>query len=88
MSQQMQQVRLLHPLNGSHIDMELPTDITFNQISRLLYERGFIQKKAGGYQYIIDERLCGLNYPLATYIPDPAPELLTISVNGLLVVLT
>lgn len=85
----MYKVNFQHPIKGdAFYQAELPGDMTFKAIAAMLIEKGFIDKKAGGYQFIIDDRLCNLSAALEDYLPWPLPEVTDIRVHGLLTVLT
>ena len=81
-------VRFSHPLYDTFYETELDTDITFKEIQKMLIKEGFIAEKKGGYQFIIDDRLCTLGEPLQTYIPSDCADVLEVRVHALLVILT
>jgi hypothetical protein len=82
-----QKVKFTHPFNDSCLEIELPCDVCFADVTRMLYEKGFLSRIKGDYQYIIDGRLCGLNDRLQSHIPPRKPECLEICIHGLLTVL-
>ncbi len=88
MSEKMFKVRLHHPLHDTVQELELPASITFLEILKLLYENGFIRKKAGDYGFIIDRRLCALNKSLQSYVPLENMDVVDIEINGLLAIMT
>ena len=85
----MQKVRFQHPIwEEQFIELDIDPSMNFKQITELLIREKFIRPKRGAYQYIINDRVTSLPEPLASYIPDPAPERLDVRVHGLLVILT
>jgi hypothetical protein len=82
-----QKVKFIHPFNETTLETELPYDVCFSDVTRMLYENGFLTRIKGDYQYIINGRLCGLNDRLQSHIPPRKPECLEICIHGLLTVL-
>jgi len=80
-------VRFSHPFEDKNIEMSLPADISFADIAALLIEKGFIPSKKGGWQFIIDDKLCNRAYMLEDYLPYPVPEVTDIRIHGLLTIL-
>lgn len=83
-----QKVKFVHPFTQVCLEMELPLETRFKEMTAMLYENGFLTRIKGDYQYIIDGRLCGLNDDLQSHIPLSMPDCLNIQVHGLLTVLT
>ena len=81
-------VRFSHPLYDTFFDAEFPTTVRFGDLTEMLIRAGFLQEKKGGYHYIVDDRLCPRTAILEDYLPDPAPEVLSIRIHGLLTILT
>ena len=81
-------VRFSHPLYKTSYETELDISLTFKEIEKMLIKEGFLIEKKGGYQFIIDDRLCTLSKSLETYIPDLQAECVDIRIHALLVVLT
>lgn len=77
-------VRLLHPLGGPALELELPASETFGGILKMLYQRGFIEKKAADYGFILNRRFCSLNKSLSSYIPPETKDTVDIEISGLL----
>ena len=80
-------VRFHHPLYDRNIEIDIETDMNFFDISNLLYKKEFVEKKRGGYQYLINDNLCVMNLPISSYIPVPAPQCLDVQVHALLTIL-
>ncbi len=82
-----QKVLFSHPLYDTFFEMDIPVEKTFKEISATLIEEGFITEKAGGYQFLFEDRMCKLGETLGTYAPEDV-ECMNIRIHGLLVVLT
>lgn len=83
----LQHCRFSHPLKDTYLEADIPEDMTFKQIEEMLIDRGFIEAKKGGYQFIFENHMCKLAAPLEEYVPE-GTECMDIRVHGLLVVLT
>jgi ribosomal protein S8 len=88
MGGKMLHVRLHHPLYDTVLELTLPASTTFGEILKVLYQNGFIQKKAADYGFIVNRRLCALNKPLESYVPLQAADTVEIEINGLLTIMT
>ncbi len=63
--------RFHHPLHPERVlTLELPADTLLRDVTALLYEKGFVAPKRGGYQYLIDGRLASQGRTLACYLPE------------------
>ena len=78
-------VTFTHPFHDSQLTLDLPSNTRFLDITKLLYKNGFLKKKKGGYQYIIDEHLCSLGEPLQSYAYHG--NTLNVKIHGLLTIL-
>jgi len=76
-----------HPLYKTFYEAELPSEMTFKEVSAYLIKEGFLKEKKGGYQYLIDDKLCKMGATLGTYLPEGV-DCMEIRIHGLLVVLT
>jgi len=81
----MLKVTFTHPFNDTTITMDLPRDTRFLDVTKLLCKNGFLKKKRGGYQYLVDGHLCALGQKLESYAYT-GDELL-VRVHGLLTIL-
>ena len=80
-------VRFHHPLNDSTLTLTLPPDMTFAEMTSVLYDKGFLSPRRVGYQYIISDTLCTLNRTVHSYVPDPEAGVVDVRVHGLLTIL-
>ena len=78
-------VTFTHPFNDTALTLDLARDIRFSDITKLLYENGFLKRKKGGYQYIIDQNLCSLGEKLGSYAYHG--DALDVKIHGLLTIL-
>lgn len=82
-----QKCRFSHPLRRTFYEADVPVDMTFKGIEEMLIEKGFIDWKVGGYQFIFEDHMCKLAAPLSDYVPEGV-ECMEIRIHGLLIVLT
>lgn len=82
-----QKVLFSHPLYDTFLEKDIPVDMTFKEITKLLIDDGFIEEKKGGYHYLFEDNMCMLGEKLSTYIPEGL-DCMEIRIHGLLVVLT
>jgi hypothetical protein len=75
-------VRFHHPLDGEPLKMELPAAMTFREILKLLYGRGYIRPKPADYAFIIGGHICAMNKALSAYVPGEYEGDVDIEVNG------
>lgn len=87
MQEKMFKVKFIHLLYDTVLELALPASITFGEILAMLYKKGFIEKKAADYGFIINEKLCALNKPLKSYIPLYTVETVEIQINGMLTIM-
>ncbi len=80
-------VRLKHPMYDKTMELDLSPATTFGEITGILYEKGFLEKKKGGYNYTMGKHLCSIDKPLSAYVPGQAPEVLDLQVQALLTIL-
>ena len=85
MSERILNVRFTHPFEEKVLELALPADTRFLEVTKILYAKDFVEKKKGNYQYIIDGRLCALNNKLEDYAYTG--DDLEVFVHGLLTVL-
>ena len=78
-------VTFLHPFYDKKIEMDIPRNMRFLDITKLLYKIGFIKKKKGDYQYIIDGHLCSLGEKIDSYAYTG--DTLEVKIHGLLTIL-
>jgi hypothetical protein len=88
MSERIYRVRFRHPLDGEPLEMELPASVTFREMLKMLYGRGFIKPKPADYAFIVGGRLCTLDKSLAGYVPPEAAGVVDIEINGLLSIMS
>jgi len=81
-------VRFHHPLDGATLRMELPAVMTFQEILKLLYDRGYIKPKPADYAFILGGHLCALNKALSAYVPLEFEDDVDIEVNGMLSIMS
>lgn len=75
-----------HPLDEAKtLTLELEEDTLLREVSTRLYQEGFIQPKTGGYQYLIDGRLCSQGRTLACYLPPDGAGTTDVYVRNLLI---
>jgi hypothetical protein len=79
-------VRFHHPLDGTVLELALPASATFGEILKLLYQNGFLEKKAADYGFIMGQRLCARNKSLKSYVP-PETSAVDVEISGLLTIL-
>lgn len=78
-------VTFTHPFYNRTLEMDIPGDTRFLEVTKLLYKNGFIKKKKGDYQYIIDGHLCSLGEKLESYAYTG--DELKVKIHGLLTIL-
>jgi len=71
-----------HPLDGELLRLELPAAMTFREILKILYRRGFIKPKPADYVFIIGGHICAMNKALSAYVPSEFEDDVDIEVNG------
>ena len=81
-------VRFHHPLEDRTMELALPASVRFSEILKLLYNKGFIEKKSADYGLIIGKRLCALNKSLSSYVPLDFEGVIEIELNGLLTIMS
>jgi hypothetical protein len=84
MSERIYRVRFRHPLDGGALETELPADMTFGEMLKMLYGRGYIKPKPADYAFIIGGHLCALNKAISSYVPPEFADVVDIEINGLL----
>ena len=82
MSEKTFSVRFYHPLDGEPLRLELPVAMTFREILKMLYLRGFIKPKPADYAFIIGGHICAMNKALSAYVPGEYEGDVDIEVNG------
>lgn len=87
MKEKIFKVKFNHPLYDTALELTLPASATFGEILAMLYKKGFLEKKAADYGFIINETLCALNKPLKSYIPLDIAETVEIKINGMLTIM-
>ncbi len=80
-------IRFKHPLRDEYAERELGMDAVIGDIDKKLVAEGFLEPKRGGYHYIINDRLCAKNMPISAYVAEPAPDMLDVTVSGMLTIL-
>lgn len=85
MSERILNVIFTHPFSGETLTLTLPDSMRFKEVTGLLYENGFLKKKKGDYQYIVDGHLCNIAQQLASYAYTG--DELKVQIHGLLTIL-
>jgi hypothetical protein len=81
-------VRFRHPLDGEALEIELSAVMTFGEILKMLYSRGYIKPKTADYAFIIGGHLCALNKTLSDYVLPEFAGIVNVEVNGLLSIMS
>ena len=56
--------------NDKSLDLDLPSDIRFEDLTPLMIKNDFVLPQKPGYYYIIKDHLCGTRSCLCDYVPD------------------
>ncbi len=69
------QARFYNPETRESLTLELPRDTRFSDLTAMLQQRGFADRRKAGWRYLYQEHLCGLKHRLADYVPEDAEEI-------------
>lgn len=64
MSEELTRVKVMHPTQNNTIDVDIPDDMTVNDIIQDLVEAGFINASSQGYQAVLKDGPEAINMDL------------------------
>ena len=69
------QARFFNPETRETLTLALPRDTCFSDLTPMLQERGFADRRKAGWRYLYQEHLCGLTHRISDYVPEDAEEI-------------
>lgn len=69
------QVRFFNPETRETLTLPLPRETRFADLTPMLQERGFADRRKAGWRYLYQEHLCGMRHRLCDYVPEEAEEI-------------
>lgn len=67
--------RFYNPETRESLTLTLPRDARFSDLTPMLQERGFADRRKAGWRYLYQEHLCGMKHRLSDYVPEDAEEI-------------
>ena len=68
-------VRFFNPETREELALTLPRETRFSDLTAMLQERGFADRRKAGWRYRYQEHLCGLTHLISDYVPEDAEEI-------------